>query len=300
MKKILYLTIYNPRINYILRNLALPFVRLLNKKSPFSISGKLNLKYNHVPFHLYTNQTCSVTQDIFRYGCQNYEFTPLFVHLVKQSEVFFDIGANIGYFTVLGEKMNPGLKTFSFEPSKGPWHFLMLNSKSNHLKNTVLINKALSNTKGGVQFFEVFNPKYPWLEHHLNGSGSLQNNYGAEKQKSYPVEATTIEAVVQAHDIRQIDLMKLDTECTEHLILESGLEIIQNLRPLIICEVYPMIQNEMQAILQSLPNYCIFHYKWKKLRNIQFLEDVADDEDRNFVFCPNEKLFKIEGFIMTG
>ncbi len=297
MKTLIYRLIYNGKINFLLRNLTLPLARLAHRKLPLSVSGKLHLRYGSSKFCLYTNQTCSVSQQIFYDGLMQYEFTRLFIHLIIQSETFLDVGANIGYFTVLGEKVNPALKTYSFEPSKGPLHYLQRNAEANNLKNVVIIPKALSDTIGKLTFHDVYNPKYPWVKHHLNGSGSLQNSYGASKMNAYQVEVSTLEAVVKEFDINQIDVIKLDTECTEHTILRSGLEVISWFRPIIISEVYPVIETQVQDVIDRLENYQIFHHKNDLLHQISSLHEVTLDENRNFVFCPKEKTGKIRLFI---
>ena len=294
---LLYRVIYTPWINRILRNLTKPVAKLLRVRLPLSVSGVLRLKYGLTTFRLATNPTCAVTQELFFNGPSAYEFTPLFAHLAKQSDVFFDIGANIGYFTVLGEKLNPELITLAFEPSKGIQHYLRRNIADNHLQNATAIGKAVTNQTGNLTFYDVVNPKYPWIKHQLNGSNSLQNQYGATKQLSYPVKVTTLEEVVSTHQINKIDLIKLDTECTEHHILSSGRKIIETYRPVIICEVYAVIEAEMAEIVHSLFNYQIYHYKSKTLFPITNFSEAKDDANRNFIFCPTEKKSLINAFI---
>ncbi len=291
MKKLIYKLIYQPQVNFLLRNLALPVARKFKKPMPLAVSGRLNLEFNGIRFHLHTNQTSAVTQQLFYHGAKNYEFAPLFALLISKSEVFFDVGANIGFFSVLGEKLNPGMKTFSFEPSHGSLHYLKKNIQSNSIKKSTVINKALADIDGELTFYDVINPKYPWLVHQLNGSNSLQNRYGAVKQRSYAVSTTTLEAVVRKNDIQRLDLLKLDTECTEHQILQSGIEVIRKFRPFIICEVYDVIARDVQLILSVLEDYAIFQYKNRKLIPVSDLEKVTGENDRNFFFCPQEKLY---------
>lgn len=293
-----YRVIYTPWINRILRNMAKPVAKLLGVRLPLSISGILRLRYDAIKFRLATNPTCAVTQELFINGPSAYEFTPLFAHLAKQSDVFFDVGANIGYFTVLGEKLNPALITLAFEPSEGIHHYLKKNIAENHLRNAIAIDKAVSNQTGNLTFYDVVNPKYPWIKHQLNGSNSLQNQYGAKKQVSYPVKVTTLDEVVSNYQINKIDLIKLDTECTEHHIMSSGKNIIETYRPVIICEVYAVIEAKMGDIVHSLSNYQIYHYKSGALFPITDFSEVQDDANRNFIFCPKEKLPLINAFIL--
>lgn len=288
MKALLLQLIYTPVVNKLLRNILLPFSIFL-KKPLVSISGKLKIKTKETQFTLQTNQTCSVTQDIFYHGADNYEFTWLFSPLIKNSSVFFDIGANIGYFTILSVKLNPSIQTFSFEPSLGPLSYLRQNIILNKMTDQIkVIDKAVSDIDGVLTFYDVINPKYPWLQHNLNGSNSLQNQHGKHKDTSYPVHVSTLQSIVDQHNLKAVDLIKLDTECTEHLILESSKELINQLRPIIICEVYPVIYKETESVLQKLSDYSIFQILPKKLILIQNFTEVQSNE-HNYIFCPKEK-----------
>lgn len=297
---LLYKIIYHPIINYILRNFFKLTGKLLFKSATVAVSGKLRVRYKKYLFFLHTNQTCYVTKEIFYNNAENYEFTTLFEHLINQSAIFFDIGANIGYFSILGEKLNPSLQTFAFEPSIGPSHYLSLNIQKNRLNNITVINKAVSNIDGKLEFYDVINGKYPWIDYNLNGSNSLQNKFGTTKLSSYLVDVITLESIIKQYKLTKLDLIKLDTECTEHLILESSLDIINHFQPIIICEVYDVIQDEVQTCLDKMVDYKLFHYveASKKVYPIRLFKEVVNDTyNRNFIFCPKDKVNKIKPFI---
>jgi FkbM family methyltransferase len=295
-----YKVIYNPSVNLVLRSLLKPLFQALNKELPISISGKLTLNYRDKTFHLYTNQTCSVTQELFSKGCDSYEFTPLFEHLIKRSTTFFDVGANIGYFSILAGKLNATAKIFAFEPSRGPKHYLSRNVISNNLKNVKVIEKAVAEVAGTMQFFEVVNDKFHWVKHQLSGSHSLQNQFGLSKKKQYNVATTTLNAVIDENNLKQLDLIKLDTECTEHQILRNSIDTINMHQPIIICEVYPVIQDEVQQVINLLSDYGIYHYQNQKLKQIKSFKELDgnSEEDRNFIFCPKSKAYLIWTFVI--
>jgi FkbM family methyltransferase len=300
MMSLIYKIVYHPLINFLLRNLVKPLVKLFAAKMPFSISGTLRINYQNTTFILKTNQTCAVTQNLFFYGADSYEFTPLFAHCIRQCKVFFDIGANIGYFTVLGKKLNPDISVYAFEPSHGPHCYLKMNVHKNNLENVQVIEKAVSNITGSTTFFDVINPKYPWVKYQLNGSSSLQNQFGAIKKARYPVDTITLQEFVNTHKPEYIDLIKLDTECTEHHILETGIPIIQKFKPVIISEVYDVIEKDIERIIHSLQGYELFHYKNKELHSFQSFSEIQDNLNRNFVFCHRDQLKIIQPFIKTG
>jgi FkbM family methyltransferase len=288
MKNILYRIIYHPLINWLVRNLSKPFGKLIGKPL-VSVSGKLAVRANNSNFVLHTNQTCHVTQEIFFNGALNYEFTPFFLDLIKNCEVFIDVGANIGYFSILGAKVNPKLSVVAVEPAKGALHYLHLNRTENDLSNRISIcEKAISDANTTLDFYVVNNLKYPWLTHTLNGSNSLQNQHGRVKNQVYPVEVITMKSLIEVYGIKKIDLLKLDTECTEHLILKSSVNEINTYRPIIICEVYESIREEITNVLNQFIDYELYQLMTDRLIP---LKDFAHSKpnEYNYVFLPKEK-----------
>jgi FkbM family methyltransferase len=296
MKKVLLQWAYQPDINRIARNLLKPVSKALGKPL-ISVSGKLPVKVDNISFHLHTNQTCSVTQVLFYEGAENYEFTSIFKKMILHTSVFLDIGANIGYFSILAAKLNPRCKTFAFEPSSGALHYLKQNVTSNHVSDQVtIVDKAVSDQAGKLEFFVVDNPKYPWIKHNLNGSNSLQNIHGKQKRIHYPVEVTTLEDVVDIHQLQSVDFMKIDVECTEHLVLRSSMNLIKKFRPVMVCEVYPVIMEDIQQILDELDGYLSYACYEGKLFPVSKLKD-SPINDNNFFFCPKEKENLLREFI---
>src|SRR5690606_21217731 len=101
MKQLLYKIIYNKKVNYIFRNVNKFCTRILPEKVKLPPSGTLSLnisKNKSLIFH--TNQTNYLTQLLFWNGHLNFEYTPIFLKLVKKISTFYDIGANIGYYSL--------------------------------------------------------------------------------------------------------------------------------------------------------------------------------------------------------
>ncbi|HLU87553.1 MAG TPA: FkbM family methyltransferase [Taishania sp.] len=291
MKNTIYKIAYSPAVNCLLRNTLKPISKVLNKRL-ISVSGQICLKVKNAHFKLKTNQTCSATQELFYNGAENYEFTKLFIPLIQKVDNFLDIGANIGYFSVLGAKLNKDLKVYAFEPSIGPLYYLKQNIELNHLQKQVnVIGKAVSDIDGILTFHSVVSKKYPWVVHNLNGSHSLQNNFGKQKEQAYPVEVISLSKFKEEYQLNKIDFIKLDTECTEHLIFKSSLDIINADRPIIVSEIYDEIKHEIEPIFKQMNNYCLFQINQNQLFPMDsILDQVKFKGEANFLFCPEEKL----------
>lgn len=287
--------IYSPFLNRIIRPVSLLLYKISGKRL-LSISGKLDLSVSDKKFSLLTNQTCSVTNALFYEKPINYEFTPIFVDLVKSSTVFYDIGANIGYFSIIAKRFNPKIEVVAFEPNKGVFRYLQKNIELNGL-DVNCIEAAVSDQVGTLEFHSVVNPKYPWLKENLSGSHSLQNNYGIAKLEAYPVAVTTLSSVTKDLQFEIVDLLKLDTECTEHIILYESLDFIKHHKPIIICEVYHMIMEDIRAVIDQLDDYKSYQCFGNYLKEVE-LSSISDmDPERNFFFCPRLKEDRIKKFI---
>ncbi len=64
----------------------------------------------------------------------------------------FDVGANVGVWTVLMSKFNPSARVHSFEPNRATFNLLEVNVKENRCANVTLINAAASDREGTTLF----------------------------------------------------------------------------------------------------------------------------------------------------
>ncbi|MFV0564579.1 MAG: FkbM family methyltransferase [Flavobacteriaceae bacterium] len=245
-----------------------------------------------------TNQTSYITQLLFWNGYKNFEYSDIFEQLIKNCTSFFDIGANIGYYSLLAATANPNIKVYAFEPALGPKHFLLKNIELNSFKNIIQpINSALSNTIGHIDFYEVENKKYSYLQYNLAGEGNAGTKKESRNFIKNQVKTTTLKAFTEANNITQIDIIKIDTEGTEIDILNSGKEIIKTCQPIVICEtLFNGVENELDDFFKSL-NYIFFNHTTKGLERVNTIKRSADDGIRNCFFIPKSKLHLIKPFI---
>src|SRR5262245_7059011 len=80
--------------------------------------------------------------------------TSLIRGLVSQGDTAVDIGANIGYYTLILARLvgNTG-QVYAFEPDPQNFSLLKQNVEINGYKNVVLVNAALSNQPGTVKLY---------------------------------------------------------------------------------------------------------------------------------------------------
>lgn len=78
--------------------------------------------------------------------------TKVIKNLVKKGDVVLDIGANIGYYTLMFARLvGPKGRVYAFEPEPENFRILRKNVAVNGYKNVVLVNKAVSDITGKAE-----------------------------------------------------------------------------------------------------------------------------------------------------
>src|SRR5690242_10248666 len=87
-------------------------------------------------------------------GCEP-EVARIFWSLAARAEIIVDVGAHIGYYTVLAALVNPGATVYSLEPLPTVFERLIRNVALNELQNVVAVQRAAGAVDGEAEFFHV-------------------------------------------------------------------------------------------------------------------------------------------------
>jgi FkbM family methyltransferase len=293
--------LYHKNINTILRNLAKPFSKILPDKLKFPVNGTFIIEGNNVtPFKITTNPTNAVTKYLFWGGIEGFEFNSVkvFCEVIKHSKVFFDIGSNIGYYSLLASSIrNKDIQIYAFEPMPSAFEFLLKNISLNHFENIKPQKLALSDHHGSAVFYSIVNQKFKNMPQ-LTGDGSLNNVHsGSITKVNFNVDINTVDNFVRENlGHSKIDLIKLDTEANEHKVLSGAHLVLSQHRPLIQCEILKnQIEKELELILKP-HDYLYFRATNKGLVQVKsFLNNDSDFVD--YYLVPVEKKSQISRFI---
>lgn len=299
MKQIIYRIIYNPFVNRILRNINKALSPLLPDSIKIPPSGIIAIKtFENKILRIKTNQSNYLTHLLFWKGYLNFEYTGIFIKLIRKVNVFYDIGANIGYYSLLAELENPNIKVVAFEPASGPLYYLNENIRLNNFKKILAEDIALSEKTGEITFYEIKNKKYRYLKHNLAGEGNIDGSTSGRNFEPVLVKTTTLNQYVSDNNEEKIDLVKMDTEGTENLILKHADIVLGQLKPIIICET---LFNEIESELQSIFNqygYEFYNHTQLGLEKVESIERETDNGVRNCFFVHPTKYYLIEEFII--
>ncbi len=298
MKQLIYRIIYNSTINKILRNVNQVLKNILPGSIEIPVSGTIAINIgNAKTLKLKTNQTNYISRLIFYKGYLNFEYTNIFVSLIQKVNSFYDVGANIGFYSLIGAKINEKLKVIGFEPAIGPSFYFNENVSINNLSNISTEKLALSHKEGEIDFYEVTNPKYKYLKYNLAGEGNAGSKTSTERFKINKVKTTTLDNYVLRNAVDNIDLIKIDTEGTEHLILEKSVNVLTDMRPIIICEtLFDTIEQNLEKLMDSY-GYEFYNHVDSGLKKVKTIVRKADDGVRNCFFVHPDKFHLIEEYV---
>ena len=199
-------------------------INVLSKLHPFKISYK-TLWGDTMKFYLPEGNA------IYYYGFFEPGLTNFFINSLKNSDIFFDVGAHVGYYSLLSSELvgNTG-KIHSFEPT--PRTFLTLKENVSLKKNVTVNNCAVMDTEDEIEFID-YGPKY-------SAFNSFRNRDNEETMLTKPNTVRTKTISLDHYcAVRNIvpTIIKIDAEGAEHIILKSMHHILSKHRPIITIEV---------------------------------------------------------------
>ena len=164
----------------------------------------------------------------FVYGTWEPEVFRAVTATVKPGMTVIDIGAHIGYYTLLFSKyVGPNGYVFSFEPLPGNYALLQKNILLNNLQNVHPLNQAVFLRTQEIVITVPDEQPNP-------GSGSMYTEKGA---KQYHVDAVSLDDYCEKSAIRP-DLLKIDVEGAEYDVLMGAVNTIDRCRPKLLIELH--------------------------------------------------------------
>ena len=150
---------------------------------------------------------------------------------VKPGMVAYDLGANIGYVSLLlARTVSPGGQVIGFEALPENFERLKANLALSALLNVRPIPQAISDKSGVAKF----------LVHESGGMGKLAGSTGRDHiyRRELKVESITLDDFVFEKSNPKPDLIKVDIEGGEALALVGMRRVIQDCRPIFFIELH--------------------------------------------------------------
>lgn len=168
-------------------------------------------------------------QYLYYFGVWEPNLTRLLRESLQPGDVFVDVGANIGYFTLLAARLvRPSGRVVAIEPSPRLHASLQRNLARNRVANVRALDVAVLDEAGRV-------PLYAGTAHH-SGLTTTRPERGLELECS--VDALPLSEILEPEEVQAARLIKIDVEGAEAAV-------VQSLRPLL-----PRCRDDLEVVVE--------------------------------------------------
>jgi len=160
-----------------------------------------------------------------------YSESEFFKKLITKGMNIIDIGANIGYFSILFSKLTGDSgKVFSFEPEPNNFQFLLKNIQANNSSNIIPFNKAVSNYDGKINLFLS----------RSNIGDHRMINFNSDREVRNRIEIESVKLDTAIPKDQKIDLIKMDIQGSEMKAIDGMKRILgENNKMVLVTEFWP-------------------------------------------------------------
>ena len=161
------------------------------------------------------------------HGCWLGTYEPQTRHWLQAvlgpGKVFFDIGANVGFFTLLGSRIvGEAGAVVAFEPLPENLGALKVHVRLNGARNVNVVAAAVSDRAGRERFGPVDNPAMG----------------GRAPEGSIEVVTVALDDLVREGAVRRPDVLKIDVEGAELRVLAGARRTLEEARPAIVLSAH--------------------------------------------------------------
>jgi FkbM family methyltransferase len=213
------------RLTKIIRPALPKLKRAIYPRSRFSI---FNLPEFSIRVHRF--RRCAISPSIAYNNVWEPFESEIIASLLRQGAIFYDIGANIGWYSVLASLcVGESGKVFSFEPDPENYRLLCINIKNNNLENVTTTRAAISDKSGAGTLYRSIE----------NAGDHRLDSETPDRSVQDQVRVLSLHDVIE-QGARIPDIIKLDTQGSEAKIL-CNISELYRISPelIIICEFWP-------------------------------------------------------------
>lgn len=252
-------------------------------------------KYHNggVQFICDMNDKRTAPVEAFNFDLYEQADSEIIYKLIKDGSTVFDIGANIGWYSIHLAKNLQKCKVYAFEPIPDTYKQLDQNTQLNKCSNILLNNIALTDKKQTLTFFYSPNNTV------ASSSRNIMENAEAVKVEC---EASTIDDFVAENKITNLDFIKCDVEGAEYFVYKGGVKTFSEQKPIIFTEMlrkwaakFDYHPNDIIKLFTDIGYKC-FVIAGDKLKELKEVTETTTET--NFIFLhPSKHQQQIAEFV---
>ena len=163
---------------------------------------------------------------------------------LQPGDVFIDIGANIGYFSLVASRLvGAGGRVYSFEPSPINVGRLARHLTVNSVENTSILSVGLGHEDEEVRLH------FPTRNN--AGASTIRAIEAGASMQSHPIVVRRLDSIVPEWQ-RSPKLIKIDIEGAELNALKGMEKLLREHRPTVLCEMTGEFLQDMDASIEEM------------------------------------------------
>jgi FkbM family methyltransferase len=188
-------------------------------------------------------------------GLYEYEKQQVIAREVRPESVFYDVGANVGFYSLLASSLVGAGKVFAFEPVLRNLNYLRKHLALNRVTNVEVLAFALSDKKGTASF----RIEQTGFRGHLSSEGDTT------------VSTETLDSLVEEGRILPPNYIKMDIEGAELMALQGARETFARYRPVLFLATHSRaVHKECCQLLES------WGYECRRFQEDRYLPDLDE------------------------
>lgn len=201
----------------------------------------------------------------------------LWIKLVENADVVFDIGASTGIYSLITKALNPRAEVYAFEPIERVFQKLEENVRLNRY-DVHCFEAATSDTDGTATIYDT-------PSEHMY-SVTVNENTLPEGTTVIPVQIQIVrlDTFIERENIEKIDLIKLDVETHEAAVLEGMGKYLDEFKPILLIEILNDGVGERVEKLVSGKGYLYFNID-DVSGSIRRVERITKSDLYNYLLC---------------
>ena len=185
-----------------------------------------------------------------------------------EKKIFWDIGANVGIYSIYAAVKHQNIEVVSFEPSFSNLRTLSRNISINNLEDQITIFPLpLSNSDNKFQMMEESEFIEGWSMNSF-GTGLDFEGKDFKSKNKYKIYGCSINKILNDRILKKPNFLKIDVDGIEHLILEGAHDYLadKELKSILV-EINENFKDQFEGVLNIL-----------KKSNFKFIEKKQGKE----------------------
>lgn len=227
-----------------------------------------------------------IQQQIYFTDYFDYKGIKFLKHTLKEGDVFFDVGTNIGSYSLVASKIvgNSG-KVYSFEPVTKTLKKLTETVERNNFNNIQIEKKIVSDKNESINIYAS--------PDNNTGMSSIIKKFDNVEPESVP--SVILDEYIINQKIKTIALVKIDVEGAEFHVLKGMKNILTNIKPILFIEIIndnlETTSITSQEIIDFILNFNYSIYATDKNGKAIPFKSLKNSNYHNYIFIPNKVIF---------